>query len=59
MNANEFKNKLESNFNLQLIVTGMTGLVDEGYSPREVFELLDATKQNTFHALSEIGSGRA
>lgn len=41
--------------NMQLIVAGMTGLIeDEGHSVHEVFGLLEATKQNTFHALSEI-----
>ncbi|RFA36214.1 hypothetical protein CAI16_05325 [Virgibacillus dokdonensis] len=55
MNQIEFKKKLDSSMNMQLIVAGMTGLIeDEGYSVREVFGLLEATKQNTFHALLEI-----
>ncbi|CAM3778379.1 hypothetical protein [Alkalicoccus chagannorensis] len=48
------------NWNQQLIITGMTGLVkDEGYTPREVFMLLDEIEKDTFHALSEIRKGNA
>lgn len=55
MNANEFKETMDRSFGLQLIITGLTTLVeDEGYTPRDAFNLLEATKQNTFHALSEI-----
>lgn len=55
MNAIEFKQKIDKSFGLQLIVTGLTELVEnEGYSPREAFKLLESTKQNTFHALTEI-----
>lgn len=46
------------NFNHQLIVTGMTNLVDEGASPREVMELLEDIKKQTFHALMEIARER-
>jgi hypothetical protein len=42
------------NFNHQLIITGMTNLVDEGVSPREVMGLLEDIKKQTFHALMEI-----
>ena len=56
MNAYQYKNTLDKSFGLQLIVAGLTALVeDEGFSPHEAFRLLDATKQNTFHALTEIG----
>lgn len=44
-----------NNFNQQLIISGMTSLIDdEDYTPREVFLLLDDIKRNTFHALQEI-----
>ncbi len=57
MNVVEYKEKLDKSFNLQLIVAGLAGLVEqEGYSSHEAFRLLEATKQNTFHALAEIGS---
>lgn len=45
-----------SNFNTQLIVAGMAGLVDEGLTPHEVFEVLEDIKQNTFHALADINA---
>jgi len=46
------------NFHQQLIITGMIGLVeDEGYTPHEVFELLEEMKKQTFHALSDISRG--
>lgn len=44
------------NFNTQLIIAGMTGLVDDGLTPHEVFEVLEDIKQNTFHALAEINA---
>lgn len=59
MNSSEFKKELEINFNLQLIVAGMTGLVDEGYTPHEVFELMETTKKNTYHALAELKRSEA
>lgn len=44
-----------NNFNQQLIIAGMTNLVDdEGYTPREVFQLLDDIQNNMWHALQEI-----
>lgn len=55
MDQREYKDRLDKSFHLQLIVAGLTGLVDdEGLSPHEAFRLLEATKQNTFHALAEI-----
>lgn len=50
------KGKVDTNnWSQQLIIAGMANLVEnEGYTPHEVFELLDEIKQNTFHALSEI-----
>ncbi|WP_416149479.1 hypothetical protein ACM26V_00320 [Salipaludibacillus sp. HK11] len=56
MHANEFKQKLYTSHGLQLIVAGLARLVEsEGYSPQEAFKLVEATKQNTFHSLAEIG----
>jgi hypothetical protein len=43
-----------NNFNTQLIIAGMAGLIDDGYTPHEVFEILEDIKQNTFHALADI-----
>jgi len=44
-----------NNINHQLIVAGITGLVtDDGLTPREVFELLEEIKRQTFHALVQI-----
>lgn len=55
MHTQEFKQKLYSSLGLQMVVVGMTMLVeDEGYTPHQVFELMTAAKQNTFHALSDI-----
>lgn len=55
MNVDEFKKTLDTSLGLQLIVAGMAGLVeDEGYTPHEVFDLMRAAQQNTFHALAEI-----
>jgi hypothetical protein len=42
------------NFNHQLIITGMTNLVDKGTHPREVLDLLDDIKNQTFFALMDI-----
>lgn len=57
MSARGFKNKMNSSFGTQLIVTGLARLVEEeGYTPHEAFKLLDEVKRNTFHALSEIKS---
>lgn len=57
LNSVEFKNLLDTNFNMQLIIAGMTGLVDDGFTARQVFDLLETAKQNTFHALLEIEKG--
>lgn len=55
MHTEEFKQKLDSSLGLQTIVAGMARLVeDEGYTPHQVFELMTAAKQNTFHALTDI-----
>lgn len=55
MNTTDFKKKMDESFGVQLIITGLLRLVeDEGHSPHEAFRLLDAVKQNTFHALAEI-----
>jgi hypothetical protein len=39
---------------VQFIIAGLAGLIDEGYTPHEAFEILEDIKQNTFHALAEI-----
>lgn len=55
MDPQEFKQKLDISLGLQMLVVGMTRLVeDEGYTPHQVFEMMSAAKQNTFHALAEI-----
>lgn len=47
------------NTNHQLIIGALVNLVeDEGYSPREAFELLEDIKRNTYHALMEISQER-
>jgi hypothetical protein len=43
-----------NNMNNQLIIAGMTGLVDDGLSPHEVFDVLEDIKRNIFPALAEI-----
>lgn len=45
-----------NNFNTQLIVAGMAGLINDGLTPHEVFEVLEDIKQNTFHALADINA---
>lgn len=40
----------------QLIIGAMANLIDRGYSPQEVFKLLDDIKENTWSALSQIAS---
>ena len=40
----------------RLVIAALFGMVEaEGLSPHEAFEVLDEIKNNTFHALSEIG----
>jgi hypothetical protein len=44
-----------NNLNHQLVVAGLTGMVDEdGLTPHEAFEVVEDIKQNIFHALAEI-----
>lgn len=43
-----------NNLNTQLIIAGLAGLVDDGYTPHEVLEILEDIKRNTFHGLAEI-----
>lgn len=55
MNADEFKNKLETSLNMQLIVAGLVNLIDdEGYSFHEAMEILEDIKRNTFPALMKM-----
>jgi len=50
-----FKTKLEKSMNLQLIVAGVSGLVDnEGYTPHEAWRLVEEVKKNIFPALMEM-----
>jgi len=44
-----------NNLNHQLVVAGLTGMVDEdGLTPHEALEVLEDIKYNIFHALAEI-----
>lgn len=43
-----------NNLNTKLIIAGMAGLVDDGYTPHEVLEVLDDIKNQTFHALADL-----
>lgn len=43
-----------SNFNQQMIVSGMAGLIDEGLTFHQMVEILEDIKRNTFPALMEI-----
>ena len=54
----EFKQKLESDLGLQMIVAGMTQMVDNGHDPREVFRYMRSAEKNTFHALVDIANGK-
>lgn len=58
MNAHEFKRLADKSLGVQLIIAGLAELVEnEGYAPRDAFELVDHAKRNTFQALCEIGWG--
>lgn len=60
MNVHEYKKALDKSMGLQLIVAGLSMLVeDEGHTTREAFKLLEDTKRNTFQALSEISRGES
>lgn len=44
-----------NNFNHQLVITGLTGMVeDNGLTPHEALEVLEDIKRNIFFALMEI-----
>ena len=52
------KTKLDlQNDDHQLIVAGMTNLVDKGMHPWDVWKLLDDIKRATFPALMQIHRG--
>lgn len=52
MNKGEFN---QNSFGQQLIITGLANLIEEeDYTVHEAFQLLEAIKRNTFHALLEI-----
>ncbi|MBY0597731.1 hypothetical protein [Bacillus bingmayongensis] len=52
MKKDEFN---QNSFGQQLIITGLARLVEEeDYTVHEAFQLLEAIKRNTFHALLEI-----
>ena len=46
-----------NNFNQQLIISGMVGLIDEGLSFHEMVEILEDIKRKTFPALIKISRG--
>lgn len=52
------KTKLnENNPHHQILIAVMAAFVDDyGYSPRELFALMDHAKNQTFHALTEIAN---
>ncbi|WP_156133512.1 hypothetical protein [Geobacillus kaustophilus] len=54
------KNKFDiTRFEHQLIASMMTVLVDDfGYTPREVFELMDDAKRQLWGALAELANER-
>ncbi|KQB91908.1 MULTISPECIES: hypothetical protein [Geobacillus] len=54
------KNKFDiTRFEHQLIASTMTVLVDDfGYTPREVFELMDDAKRQLWGALAELANER-
>lgn len=54
MNSDEFMKMTDESMGLKLIVAGMAGLIDEGYTPHQVLEIMDAAKYNTFHALTDL-----
>ena len=52
--AREWKRMDIKNFNVQLIIAGMAGLIDEGNTAHEVFEIVEDIKRQTFHGLAEL-----
>ena len=48
-----------NNFEHQMIIAAMTNLAENGMHPREIIELLDEIKNQTFHALLEVYRGEA
>lgn len=56
MNAKEFQQKIDNSIGLRMIIAGLTGLIDdEGYTPREVFELMDGVRKHIYPVLLEVG----
>lgn len=53
------KTKLDlSNFNQQLIITGMAGLIeDDGLTFHEMIQVLEDIKKQTFPAMMQIARG--
>lgn len=55
MKTDEYKKLLDESTGLQLIIAGLSMLVeDEGKSTREAFQILETTKRMTFSALMQI-----
>lgn len=54
LTPDEFMKMTDESMGLKLIVAGMAGLVDEGYTPRQVLGIMDSAKQNVFHALGDL-----
>lgn len=55
MNPEKFAKSADISLGMQLIISGMVTLVeDEGYTPRQVLEIVESTKDNVFHALMEL-----
>ena len=46
-----------NNFNQQLIIAGMVGLIDEGLNFHEMVEVLEQIKNQTFPAMLQIARG--
>lgn len=57
MKTVDVKYLLETNFNAQLIVAGMVGLIDEGRTFHEMMEIIEAIKRETFPAMMQIARG--
>lgn len=49
------KTKLDlKNTNHQILISALVGLIDDGYTAREVLELMEDCKNQLFFALREI-----
>ncbi|MDF2651402.1 MAG: hypothetical protein K0Q73_7207 [Paenibacillus sp.] len=49
------KSKVDlNNFNQQLIITGMIGLIDDGLTFHEMMDVLEDIKRDTFPAMMQL-----